>query len=531
MEHIMRHDWWSRMWTLQEFTLAERPIVVVGDNKVLWKDLVKAAHNTISSNDARDEMVRRKRQNRENIKANELVINNIMPPDEADDIRGKETSIHLVPMFKALMDAHKSQMTYQLSLQDYDPQLIASDFLLKARMRQAKDPRDKLYGLYHILQACHYSLPKIDYSQAVEKIYEDVTFSLVSQSKSWWILSHLFRTREDSAIEVPSWVPDFCSRIQWHQREEFTINAVPTVVSQATQWPHNSFYLERLEDGGICTSGIFLWTVTSVTSTLLPTPALDKSFEELFEESKYAVLLKASEDFLFTMANWLNFMTNPDHLDLAGTDTPILQDPNTAPQALRAVSRAFLRASSTRGHVFGSQMQTFMAENSVYKIISAMQQCMSPSLTQPCLVCGTSSAHESDDAMQHFQQRTSNQPTWLNIMVYMLYGCALNRSMFRTSALNSCPGHFGFCGGQPRPGDELVLLPGVSDPVIIRRRPALSGADYYRIVGVTSGIFGKSEPERKGHDNDAGNFCSGFCEILDDATAASRYEPRSFCLV
>ena len=71
------------MWTLQEFVLVERPMVVVGANKILWDDLVEAANNMFFSNDARDEMVRLKRQN---IKANELVINNIMPLDEAEGI-------------------------------------------------------------------------------------------------------------------------------------------------------------------------------------------------------------------------------------------------------------------------------------------------------------------------------------------------------------------------------------------------------------------------------------------------------------
>lgn len=49
------------------------------------------------------------------------------------------------------MDAYKGRITYQLGFQDLDYYFIASDFLLKAWMRQAKDLRDKLYGLYHIL--------------------------------------------------------------------------------------------------------------------------------------------------------------------------------------------------------------------------------------------------------------------------------------------------------------------------------------------------------------------------------------------
>ncbi|KAJ4372941.1 hypothetical protein N0V83_003232 [Neocucurbitaria cava] len=346
MEHIMRHNWWCRMWTFQEFVLAERPVLVVGKNQRLWDDLVVTANNTFFSTDARDDMVRRKRQN---AKADELVINNNMPPDEAEVFRGMEISIHLVPLWKNIMNAHKGRVTYQLGLQD--PQLIASDFLLEARTRPSGEPKDKLYELYYILQACHYSLPSIDYSETIEKIYEDVTFSIVNQSKSWWILSHLLRARETYTLELSSWVPELCSQILWHQRMELFKEHAEMVASEGIQWPQNHFYLERLADGAICTSAIFPWTVTSSSSILSPTRALDKSFEAYFEEARYGILLKASEDFLFTMANWLNLMTNPDYGDPAGTDSQALEIQDTTPHILRAISRTFFRAASVQGHL------------------------------------------------------------------------------------------------------------------------------------------------------------------------------------
>ncbi|CAO2653375.1 Nn.00g027860.m01.CDS01 [Neocucurbitaria sp. VM-36] len=531
MEHIMRHNWWRRMWTFQEFVLAERPVLVIGNNKIQWEDLVDTANNTFFSTDSRDEMVRRKRQN---AKADELVINNIMPPDEAEDIRGREISIHLIPLWKDIMNAHKGRVTYQLGLQN--AHLIASDFLLEARTRQSKDPKDKLYGLYYILQACDYQLPSIDYSEAIEKIYEDITFSIVYQSKSWWILSHLFRARETSTLELPSWVPEYCSQILWHQRMELFKGKSQMIASRAIEWPQNHFYLERLADGAICTSGIFLWTVTSSSSILSPTRALDKSFEVFFEEARYEILLTASEDFLFTMANWLSLMTNPEYGDLASNESLALGIQDTTPHILRAISRTFISAASARGHLLGiplsfvMQNKSTVVEHQVYKIISAIKPCMSPSPSHPCPTCGTTSPHEGDDAMQHFIQMTSNQATWLNFTVYILYSCALNRSLFRTSALDGCPGHFGFSGGQPRPGDEIVLLPGASGPVVVRRRPGPIGADYYRIIGVTSGIAENFMPA-KGHEDDDGNFCSGSCEVLDDVGSASRHKPQSFCLL
>jgi len=220
MEHIMRHTWWRRMWTFQEFILAERPIVVVGNHHLEWNNLVEAANNTFVSKDARQEMVRRRRRH---LKSSELVINNIFPPEAAKNIPGMLTSIHLFPLMKDIMDAHKGRLAFQLGFQKFNPNYLAGDLLLKSRLRQAEDPRDKLYALYHVLQACHYDLPKINYAETVEKVYEDVTFSLVSQSQSWWILTHLLHSHTSTAttLEIPSWVPDFNSRIPWHQHIEF----------------------------------------------------------------------------------------------------------------------------------------------------------------------------------------------------------------------------------------------------------------------------------------------------------------------
>ena len=119
--------------------------------------------------------------------------------------------------------------------------------------------------------------------------------------------------------------------------------------------------------------------------------------------------------------------------------------------------------------------------------------------------------------------------------------------MFRTGRLGSCPGHFGFCGGQPRPGDEVVLLPGLGDPVVVRRRPGPEGRDYYRIVGVTSGIVGgggiagvlggllggegDDGVEGGGDDWDGGLFCERVCGVLDDKGVGGKYKSWEFYLL
>jgi hypothetical protein len=75
-----------------------------------------------------------------------MLINNLLPPEEAEEIKGRETTIHLIPLWRDIIDAHKGRMTYHIGIEDHH--VVASDYLLEARMRQAKDPRDKLYGLY-----------------------------------------------------------------------------------------------------------------------------------------------------------------------------------------------------------------------------------------------------------------------------------------------------------------------------------------------------------------------------------------------
>ena len=229
------------------------------------------------------------------------------------------------------------------------------------------------------------------------------------------------------------------------------------------------------------------------------------------------------------MANWFDLMMNTAQAD---TEAPLVQHEEAAAQALKAITRAFLRSITARNLNFGIPVDSSDAEHELYNVVSAIQPCMAPSPIHPCAACGISGPHDSDDAIQHFIQRTSNRAEWPSFIIEILYLSAVNRSMFRTNDLDGCPGHFAFCGGQARPGDQIVLLPGASDPVVVRKRPGPNGADCYRIVGIANGIVGQIGQQQEGFvDIDAGQYCGKFCEVLGNTDASERYKPRSFYLL
>ena len=110
----------------------------------------------------------------------------------------------------------------------------------------------------------------------------------------------------------------------------------------------------------------------------------------------------------------------------------------------------------------------------------------------------------------------------LSDLRYALYSRAVEHALFQTSATNSCRGHFGFCRNEPRAGDDVVLLPGLYDPVIVRQETP----ECYRIVGVTSGMVGPVFID-DGAPNVEGSFCLGTCEMLK---GVAELKPRSFLL-
>jgi hypothetical protein len=93
-------------------------------------------------------------------------------------------------------------------LKNHDAILTISATLKLARPKSSTDKRDKVYGLYGILNQKQIpGLPEVDYSRTVQDVYTEIATAAIRVEKS---LDVLYQVCLQPAIPgLPSWVPDW----------------------------------------------------------------------------------------------------------------------------------------------------------------------------------------------------------------------------------------------------------------------------------------------------------------------------------
>ena len=82
--------------------------------------------------------------------------------------------------------------------------------LTKCRREEASDPRDKIFGLFAILNGLGLTISTPDYSKTPATVYEELTVRFIQQFKHLGLLQLVFTFGRHP--EVPTWVPDFNDR-------------------------------------------------------------------------------------------------------------------------------------------------------------------------------------------------------------------------------------------------------------------------------------------------------------------------------
>ena len=148
LESVMKHKWWRRLWTFQEFVIARRPIFVMGQMKVSWTDFENALPFLMATSDAEEETNKSAwLQARKSATISKLI------PEGLEDPAGMESFIHRYPTLLEARDAFLCRKAYQDRNERGMNPVFTGYFLLKTRNRKASNNSDKLYGLYHLLQA------------------------------------------------------------------------------------------------------------------------------------------------------------------------------------------------------------------------------------------------------------------------------------------------------------------------------------------------------------------------------------------
>ncbi|ETS86705.1 hypothetical protein PFICI_00533 [Pestalotiopsis fici W106-1] len=174
---ILRRPWWTRVWIIQEITLARELVVLCGHDSISWHTL-------------------------------DVGINACMQrPFSAD--------------FLALATVHYANMLFQIRHAVIyskgavtQPTYSLTHLLGRFRWSKATNARDKIYGLLGLVAAGRDGpLTNLSYSQDVEKCYRDAIIDIIKSSGTLDILQlsrkppSLGTVSAQNTLDLPSWVP------------------------------------------------------------------------------------------------------------------------------------------------------------------------------------------------------------------------------------------------------------------------------------------------------------------------------------
>ena len=183
LDSLFWRPWFSRVWVIQEVTVARGAIVLCGSNHCQWSHLVTTAKY---------------------IQDHSL------------------TAITRVDPYRVIKFAELGQR-----FRDGPPHLLL-ELLSQARDSYSTDDRDKVYALLGIAADAEYSLLKPDYNKPLVDVYTTLTKHWIERDRSLDVLSAVeerqFRLKRDLCLDkveglegtglpmrsqLPSWVPDW----------------------------------------------------------------------------------------------------------------------------------------------------------------------------------------------------------------------------------------------------------------------------------------------------------------------------------
>jgi hypothetical protein len=179
--HFFQLPWWDRVWVIQEYVLAKRPIFQVGNTLIAESIIQQTFENlgkhywTCCSGDAA-------------LRISSPTYGVSM----ADAIRRINTFYHM-RFFHMLSSQYNINMLRGLAL---------------CRRRESLDARDKIYGLLGIHSGPETTKLKPDYQTSAERLYTKFATEHIEQTCTLDVLNHAGYLNKGGR-NVPSYVPDW----------------------------------------------------------------------------------------------------------------------------------------------------------------------------------------------------------------------------------------------------------------------------------------------------------------------------------
>ena len=215
---LLGRNWFSRVWVVQEVALAQEGVVQLGKRTAPWEWFVKAA-----------------RKYRDHLTCCAAVISPFNDVKETDEFLALKNSL-------ADVLALDGKVLQKLSLHTA---------LRLFYVRQATDPRDKVYGLLGLLTP-ERRLVDADYALSAEDVYEMTAFKIIQDSGDLAVLMDIDEYVGD--VASASWAPDWTTNAAFGLQLYDLFSAAGSLKADARQCSPHTLNI----------SAVILDTVTNV---------------------------------------------------------------------------------------------------------------------------------------------------------------------------------------------------------------------------------------------------------------------------
>lgn len=165
---FMRKPYWSRLWIIQELATNHHSTLFLCGKQALTREMLKKGA------DCCQKLSKEGRRFYQSIRSDIWLI---------------ATRIH------RLVDLSTTQTTSSM---------LTTTLSLASRA-EARDPKDKVFGILGLLDKSISSKIIPDYENSVQQVFADLTIAIIETTRS---LEHIIHQAEPLASEWPSWVPD-----------------------------------------------------------------------------------------------------------------------------------------------------------------------------------------------------------------------------------------------------------------------------------------------------------------------------------
>jgi hypothetical protein len=456
LRQIVHHDWFRRIWTIQEIALSRKAIVQCGRSKVGWASLstvltfdgissrpriplpvlVEGGYNpALPIYDKAPYMIRLQQiqllQERHRLSNDPAFFQDQRPPSQ-NDISNSFTPGQSLPFI------------FNFVLTGLNPEYRTSD------------PRDRIFGLIGVLHSLGVELATPDYEMSLENLVFEVFATITKNEKSLTLLN--FVTGENSRTGLPTWVPDF-SLVPW----------CPS--NSGTKW-ESLDYDFTINGRRLVLSGIHVDTVTDTTETICgPHPQNQGRLQDAIELS--------SDHLVAQLQDWLHFVQSSTYsqeisleerrrhlfkLLLHSQTLPFYEEAGSLNPNQRFLPiRLFNHFSRWIDHVESNDGYLVFGDDHVFDQVQNF-------IARELNIAGIEAASSNDRDLGYAQA--------LLVIQRWVREYTARKRLFVTRR-----GQVGIGWRALKKGDLIVLVAGLRSPMIMRREEKEGPNELYQLIG------------------------------------------------